>query len=287
MRFALIAAILACASALPAQAKTGDKFKFQASADTNAIVPPFFVNRDFVPLQTLAAAGGELSWFPGRIVYKDGNGVWVFLQVVTKGQPAWAVKIAAVPYSFHSNITREYKGNLNVPVVQISAGMTNAYDNEIRDVATINVPDENVPDQTAVAAAMAARSLPANTPVFWISSVTLTTVSVKTAAEVKAGGTITGVGFSTGASTYNASSAAAFTPLACLGTIPMNEAAIKQTLESKKPTPTAVQPLGSKIKSIDKEFAQDDKVARAFSEKYAPNLTPGGGMISRVRAALD
>lgn len=101
MRFALIAVVLACVSAFPAHAQIGaKKFKFEASADTNAIVPAFFINRDFVPLQTLAAAGGELSWFPGRIIYKDGNGDWVFLPVVTKGQPAWVVKIAAVPYSF-------------------------------------------------------------------------------------------------------------------------------------------------------------------------------------------
>lgn len=293
MRLALMAVVLACVSAFPAQAQIGaKKFKFQASADTNAIVPPFFLSRDFVPLKNLAAAGGDLSWFAGRVIYKDGNGEWVFLPVVTKGQPAWAVKVAAVPYSFHSNINRDYKGSFNVPVVAISAGMTNAYDYEIRDVATINVPDENVPDRPAVEAALVARALPATTPVFWVASVTLTTVSVKAAAEVKSGGTITGVGFSTGASTYNASSAAAFTPLACLGTIPMNEAAVKQTLEAKNTTPAVIPSLtassrSSNDKYINKAFAQDDEVATAFANKYAPKLTPGGGMISRVRVVTD
>jgi len=292
MRFSLIAVVLACASVFPTHAQIGaKKFKFQASADTNAVVPSFFVSRDFISLKYLAAAGGDLSWFPGRLIYKDGNGDWVFLPVVTKGQPTWAVKIAAVPYSFHSNINREYKGNLNVPAIEVSAGMTNAYDYEIRDVATINVPDENVPDRMAVEAAATARALPVTTPVFWVASVTLTTVSVKTAAEVRAGGTITGVGFSTGTSTYNASSATAFTPLACLGTIPMNEAAIKQTLEIKKNTPVLSPPSVAPEKTKDKIFVnksfQDDVIASAFAKKYAPNLTQGGGMISRIRVATD
>jgi hypothetical protein len=281
MRITLIVTILACALALPAEAQIGaKKFKFQASADTNAIVPDFFVNRDFVPLKVLAAVGADLNWFAGRVIYKDGNGDWVFLPVVTKGKPTWMVKVAAVPYSFHSNINREYKGNLNVPVVEISAGMTNAYDYEILDIATINVPDENVPDKATVEAAVAALSLPPTVPVFWITSVTLTTVSVKSAAEVKSGGTITGVGFSTGASTYNASSAAAFTPLAAIATIPMNAAAVTQTLENKKPAPVVPS-------LVAKEFKPEDKGVTDFARKYESKLTRGGGIISRIKPAVE
>lgn len=283
MRISLMIVLLTGVLVSPAQAQIGaKKFKFEASSDTNAIVPAFFVNRDFVPLKTLAAAGGDLSWFAGRVMYKDGNGEWVFLPVVTKGQPVWAVKVAAVPYTFHSHINRDYKGSLNVPVVEVSASMTNAYDYEIRDVATINVPDQNVPDRAAVEAAVAARALPADVPVFWVASVTLTTVSVKTAAEVKSGGSITGIGFSTGASTYNASSGSAFTPLACLGVMPMNEAAVKQTLENKKAA-MVVSSTSSKDKIVNKAFATDDDQAKAFTKMYEAKLSSGGGMISRAR----
>lgn len=284
MRFAVMTIVMACAWVTSAHAQIGGKkFRFQASADTNAIVPDFFIKRDFVPLKTLAAAGGDLAWFAGRAIYKDGNGDWVFMPVVTKGNPTWVVKIAAVPYSFQSKINRDYKGNAKVPVAEVSAKMTNAYDYEIRDVATINVPDENVPDRAAVEAAMTARGLPTTVPVYWVASVTLTTVSVKTAAEVQAGGTITGVGFSTGASTYNATSAAAFTPLACLGTMPMNEAAIKQSLEGERLKPT----VESKPSVVNKTFANNDEDAAAFAKRYAPKLTPGGGQLSNVRVAVN
>lgn len=279
MRSALMAVFLASTFAIPVQAQIlAKKFKVQASSDTNAIVPDFFLNRDFVPMKYLAASGGDLTWFPGRVIYKDGNGDWVFLPVVTKGKATWAVKVAAVPYSFHSKINREYKGSFNVPAIEISAKMANAYDYEILDIATINVPDENVPDQQAVEAAVAARSLPAAVPVFWVASVTLTTVSVKTAAEIQNGGTITGIGFSTGASTYNASSAASFTPLASLGTIPMNAAAVNLTLQNKKNPPTSESRVVDK--SFDKGFDTD---AMKFQSKYESKLTAGGGIISRIK----
>lgn len=290
MRISLIIAILVSAFSLPAHAQFGGKkFRFQASADTNAVIPPYFTNRDFVPVNVVAAAGGDLSWFPGRVVFKDGAGDWVFLPVLTKGQPAWTVIVKAVPYSFHSNINRDYKGSFKVPVIDVSASMTNAYDYEIRDVATINVPDENVPDKTAVEAQMAAFSIPASTPVYWIASVTLTTVSVKSAAEVKSGGTITGVGFSTGASTYNASSAASFTPLVCMGTIPMNEAAINKTLSATTPIaaakPSTKPATGSALmKKLSAPFILEDKDEAAFKKLYAAKLNPDGGVVSNVRS---
>lgn len=282
MRTTMAVLIVASTMANPVQAQfMAKKFKIEASADTNAIVPKFFTNRDFVPLPALAAAGGELSWFAGRVIYRDGNGDWVFLPVVTKGKPTWNVKIPAVPFSFSSKINNEYKGDFNIPVVTISANMKNAYDYQILDIATINVPDENVPDQQAVKDAVAARALPPNVPVFWVASVTLTTVSVRTASEVKSGGAITGVGFSTGASTYNAASSASYTPLACLGTMPMNEAAIKLTLENKTPSPATTPVI------VDKQFDPTTTAAVEFSKKFESKLTRGGGVVMGVKAATE
>lgn len=267
---------------------------FQRNPEMNKGISGYWSDRDYIPIGKVGPNNGELTSYIARVTYKGGDGKWhVSGRPIVKGSAQWKVLTDATSYYTRSIFDSNYGGNTNLPAVTLELKADSAYDYEIRDVAHVIVPSENTPDRATI---VAEEGLPSGVPLYWIRAAGLTTVKFTSATAISSGGTITGVGFGSGAKVYNAASLAEFYPLISIDVIPMNgladaQIAAKPTAPSKGEAVAGVGAAGAAPSSgLFDFFARRDRpspvAARPSNEPksiWKAKLTDGTGQGSYLK----
>jgi hypothetical protein len=185
---------------------------------------PYFTDRDYISAGAPELAN-NLDALPGRIAYKGGDGKYKFMTTtVIDNNVTPQTKAVQSAYYYSSVIDKGFTGAGNFPVVTVDTTGATSTDYELRDVATVLIPDSGEPTRAEFQAAATKAQAPSGA-LYWVSGAALSDLRQKVAVNLNGKTTISGQAFSVSGSVYDSNVQADWIPLISVYVIPMNSAA--------------------------------------------------------------